>query len=467
MLATVERLDKQHRKFEKYAGGAVELPAYPGSIRKTYKLLYPKYLPAPHLAPLLRAFERSKEGEPVRICVSYPPRAGKTECVISGFVDRLLWKPDSRLAYVSYAGKFAAKKSARIRTLARNMGVPIDPTTRSKQDWATGIGEGGVWATSTGGQINGMGFDLEVFDDMIQGREAAESVHERDRAWDMLKNDGVTRLEPDGGIILNGTRWHEDDPIGRAVAEGYEEINVPALDEHGNSYWPKRWTTSKLLSLQRELGGAEGYEWCSLYMGNPRSKGERIFNDPRFAELGLPPGPARVGIGVDFAYTTKKSSDYSCAVVMAEIYGVYYVVDVLRGKWPEAVFREKVGELAERYSAQFVVGYVAKTEEANVTLLQRDGLPAFSTRAAVDKKVHSLPTAAAWNLGRILVLKGGAWERGFTHEVKWFTGSDRRDDQVDALCVVYDAMYQMAPIDWDYINQVQAAAPQAFAGLQN
>lgn len=466
MLGMIERLDKLHRKNERHSSGAVELPDYPGSLRKTYKLLYPKYLPGPHLEPLWQAFERAKAGEPIRICVSYPPRAGKTESVIAGFVDRLLWNAESRLAYVTYGAALSKKKSARIRTLARGMGVPIDPSTRSKQDWATGIGEGGVWATSVSGSINGMGFDLEVFDDILSGREAAESVHERDKAWDMLKADGLTRLEPDGGILLNGTRWHSDDPIGRAVSEGYEEINVPAIDDAGNSYWPRRWSTAKLLLLQRELGGPTGYEWCALYMGQPRAPGERVFNAACMAGE-MPAGPVRVGIGVDFSYTVKKGSDYSAAVVLAEIYGVYYVLEVYRAKVPEAEFRAKVAELAERYRAQFVVGYVARTEEANVTLLQRDGLPAFSQRASVDKKTHALPCAAAWNLGRVKVLGGREWERGFCHEVEWFTGSDRRDDQVDALCTVYDAMYCMAPIDWGWMAATQEAAPLALQHIQN
>ncbi len=466
MLGTIEKLDKQHRKAEKYSGGAVELPEYPGSVKKTYRLIYPKYLPAPHLDPLFLAFERLKQGEPIRCCFSYPPRAGKTEGVIAGFVDRLMFDPESRLAYITYAGKFSQKKSARIRTMARGVGVPIDPSTRSKQDWATGLGEGGVWATSTGGQINGMGFDAEVFDDLLAGREEAESVHARDRAWDMLKADGITRLEPHGGIILNGTRWHEDDPIGRAVAEGYEEVNLPALDAAGNSYWAKRWTTKKLLELQRELGGPDGYDWCSLYMGNPRAKGEKLFNAPVMVTE-LPPGPIRVGIGVDFAYTTKKGSDYSCAVVMGELYGMYFVIDVYRAKVSEAVFRAKVGELAEKYRASFVVGYVNAQEQANVTLLQRDGLVAFSQRALVDKKTHALPTAASWNLGRIKVWGGRAWEVPFIKEVTWFTGSDRRDDQVDALCTVFDALWTMGPINWEWVTEMQDAAPAPFQGLQN
>jgi hypothetical protein len=113
LLGIIERLDKQGRKYDRYAGGAVELPEYPGSVNKTYRMLYPKYLPAPHLRPLRDLFERAKK-EPVKACVSFPRRAGKTELVMAGNVDRLLWDPASRLCYASYGGKLAQKKSAKI-----------------------------------------------------------------------------------------------------------------------------------------------------------------------------------------------------------------------------------------------------------------------------------------------------------------------------------------------------------------
>lgn len=467
MLGIIENAEKKARKLDRLSSGSVELPPYPGNIFKTYRQLYPKYLTAPHLKPLADLFERAKRGDDFRACVSYPRRGGKTEMVKAGIVDRFLFDAAARICYASYGGKLAQKKSAEIRKLARASGVPIDPTTRSKQDWATGYETGGLWATSVGGAVTGMGFNLLVFDDMLEGREQAESLAERDKAWDFMIVDASPCLEPDGARILNGTRWHVDDPIGRAVNDGWEEVNVPAFDEFGNSYWAKRWSKEKLLKIQLELGGPDGYDWSSVYMGNPKAQGERIFNNTTWALEGLPPGPVRIGIGVDFAYTVAKSSDYSCAVVIAEVGGVYYVIDVYRERVPEGVFRAKVAALAELYQAQFVVGYVARTEAANVRLLQLDGVPAFPSWAQKDKKTHALPTAANWNIGRIKVLKGKSWERGFTKEVEEFTGADRRDDQVDALCTVFDAMFALGPIDWDFVDAVNAASPCAMPRINN
>lgn len=466
MLGLVERLDRLQRRAAKHAGEE-SAPPYSGDVLSTYRGLYPGYIAAPHLAPLYEAFERAKRGEAIRACFSYAPRAGKTETLIAGCVDRLKWDASSRIMYGSYAGKFAQKKSARIRSFARRAGVPIDPSTRSKQDWSTGIsvggGEpGGLWATSVDGSATGMGFDLVVLDDLIKGRAEAESLTIRDTAFEWLKADIVnTRLEPDGSAIVCGTRWHEDDPIGRLVREGWEEYVIPALDASGESYWPGRWPTSNLLTKRAELGGEDGYDWCSLYQGNPRAQGEAIFRDAVYVDA-MPPGQARVAIGVDFAYTVRKSSDYSTAVVLAELGGVYYVLEVLRERVPESTFREHIANLCEAYQAQFVVSYVAATEQPNIALLNASGVPAIGRRAVADKKTRALPTAAGWNLGRIRVLRERPWTREFVREVVGFTGSDRRDDQVDALDAVYDGLHTGEAADWSELDRVRQSIPRAF-----
>jgi predicted phage terminase large subunit-like protein len=145
---------------------------------------------------------------------------------------------------------------------------------------------------------------------------------------------------------------------------------------------------------------------------------------------------------------------------------VYHVVDVLRVKVPEADFREQVKRLSEQYDTLTVSSYVAATEQANIDLLQRDGVPAVGRRALADKKTRALPTAAAWNLGRIKVRANQPWTREFVREVVGFTGSDRRDDQVDALDSVFDSMHVSEPIDWRYIQEVQDAAPRTFDLMQ-
>ncbi len=366
-----------------------------------------------------------------------------------------------------HSERLGEKKSHKARGLAIDHGIPIDMSSRSKKDWRTGTGEGGLWATSCEGSIVGEGFDLLLLDDLLSGRNAAESTVIRDAAYDWIIADALTRMEPNGSVIVCGTRYHADDHIGRLIESGgFEEIVVPAIgltdDGQEYSYWPERWPLERLREIREEKGGADGYDWCSLYMGNPRAPGDAVFTDAHFVDV--IPGRPRFAIGVDFAYTVNKSSDYSAAVVLAEWMGEYYVVDVLREKLPEAEFRRRVVELYRRWDAQFVVGYIAATEQPSIDILAAE-IPAIGKRAVSDKKSRALPTAAGWNLGKIKVMSGRPWTKGFVSEVVGFTGADKHDDQVDALAAVYDAMHQAGEIDWEYMDRLQMAAPVPMQGF--
>lgn len=460
-LSGIDRVHKLRRQLTKHGKPPAKAPAYGGSLWSTYGRIYPRYLEPNHLRPVFDLFERAKT-ERVRATVSLPPRAGKTETLIGGIVDRLLFNAMTRVGYASYSARLAEKKSYRARGLALQHGIPIDPTSRSKKDWRTGVEEGGLWATSVGGSIVGEGFELLLPDDLISGRLDAERQQVRDDTHSWLISDCLSRMEPEGSIILCGTRYHMDDPIGRCINAGWEHIVIPAIgvDDEGQefSYWPERWTLERLQELRMELGGPDGYEWRSLYMGDPLAPDDMVFRDAHLCSEVL--GRPRIGIGVDFAYTTNKSSDYSVAVVLAEAGGIYYVIDVIRKKVPEAAFREEVRKLAERWEAQYVVSYIAKTEQPNIDLLAQE-MPAFGRTAVADKKTRALPTAAGWNLGRIKVMADQHWTKDFVAEVVGFTGNDRHDDQVDALVAVYDTMYVGGSVDWKYMDELQAAAPAA------
>jgi predicted phage terminase large subunit-like protein len=456
----IDRIHKLRRQMVRNGKPPAKAPGYGGSLWETYRRLYPRYLSPEHLRPVFDLFERAKH-ERVYATISLPPRAGKTETLIAAINDRLLMNAETRVGYASYSARLAEKKSYRARGLALQHGIPIDPTSRSKKDWRTGIEEGGLWATSVGGSITGEGFELMILDDLISGRMDAERQQVRDDTHSWIMSDVLSRMEPEGSVILCGTRYHLDDPIGRVVASGaWEELVIPALTPGEESYWAERWTAERLLEKRFELGGKDGYEWRSLYMGDPCAPGDMVFRDAHLVDDAL--GDLRIAIGVDFAYTTNKSSDYSVAVVLAQAGGLYYVIDVLRLKVPEAEFRGRVKVLAEQWGAQYVVGYIAATEQPNIDLLAQE-MPAFGLRAVADKKTRALPTAAGWNLGRIKVLGGRPWTKDFVSEVVGFTGSDRHDDQVDALTAVYDSMHASGEIDWKFIGELQAAAPVALS----
>jgi predicted phage terminase large subunit-like protein len=406
--------------------------------------LSPKFMRPTHLEPVANLFQRIALGEPVRAVVSVAPRHGKSELLEHGMPWSLLQDPSKQICYASYAARIAEKKSRRARGLAQKAGVPLAADAKSRSDWRTGEDEGGVWATSPDGSITGEGFHLVLLDDLIKGRAEAESAANRERVHSWLISDVLTRLEPGGAVILCMARWHHDDPAGRMIAAGWEHINLCALDANDQPLWHERWPASELIKLREALGGPDGYEWQSLYQGNPRRRGACVFDNVHHYEV--KPSPDRICIGVDFAYSTRTSADWSVAVVLGQVGDTYYVLDVVRVHDEPRQFRERVKLLAATYPGASVCAYAAATERGGIEFFRDGGLDIDGRTATADKFSRAIPAAAAWNTGRILLPRSAPWLDPFVSEVCGFTGiKDRHDDQVDALAAGFSGVQSVAP----------------------
>ena len=86
------------------------------------------------------------------------------------------------------------------------------------------------WALTNGSEYMGAGVltgitgnraDGVVWDDLIKGRDQADSQLMRQKTWDAYFDDLLTRKKPNAWEIGITTRWHEDDIAGRILPEGY------------------------------------------------------------------------------------------------------------------------------------------------------------------------------------------------------------------------------------------------------
>jgi predicted phage terminase large subunit-like protein len=400
--------------------------------------LSPRFMSPTHLEPLTNVFHRIARGEPVRVVVSVPPRHSKTETLLHAIPWLLLQDPTLQLAYASYASRVAEKKSRKARDLSRRACVPLAADASSRSDWRTGEEDGGVWATSVDGSITGEGFHVILLDDLIKGRAEAESSANRERVNGWLISDVLTRVEPGGSVVLSMARWHPDDPAGRMIAAGWEHINLEALPD-GSPLWPERWSLDELLKLQESLGGEAGYEWRALYCGQPRGRGECVFRDLRTWPEEPNLKAARIVIGLDFAYSTRTSADWSVAVVLARVGERFYVLDVIRAHDEPRAFRERVKMLIARYPGATCCAYAAATERGGVEFFRDGGIRIDGRTAVLDKFSRAIPVSAAWNSGKIWVPPHAPWLDPFVSEICGFTGvKDRHDDQVDALAAAFD-----------------------------
>jgi hypothetical protein len=230
----------------------------------------PAYASPKHLAPLLEAFDRI-ESEPLRACLSVPPRHGKSETALHGIARLLARHPDWTIGYVSYAADIARSKSRQIRDYAAAAGVTLRNDSKALHEWRTPQG-GGVLATGVGGPLTGHGLRLLVVDDPFKNRQDADSPLIRQRTHDWFTSTAMTRVEPGGSALVVHTRWHRDDLIGRLERDKeveWEVIALPAIDSRGCALWPERWPVAELTKRRAEVGE---YDWDSLFQQSPKAR---------------------------------------------------------------------------------------------------------------------------------------------------------------------------------------------------
>lgn len=430
-----------------------------------------------HLHALLGELEGLYNGRR-RLCVSVPPRHGKSETLLHWIAWLLLRFPTARILYVTHTATFATKQSKAARKLAKAAGVRLSDESNRADEWETEAG-GGLVARGIDGDITGRGFDVIVVDDPFKNRQAAESALQREQIYTSFTQDIYTRLTPKGSVVVVHTRWHVTDLIGRLVKEkGFQLLNLRAIASNdngrpdndnwrdpradGDALWPEGGWTVEVLEERRRILGE--YGWWSLFQGEPRPRGGAVFEAPTYYDA-LPDGAYRVGYGTDLAFSKRTSRDYSVCIEIWRVdregldakgqplLPLFYVIDVQRKqvKAPEfaLTLRSKVrrnpgpmrwyGYGPELGTADFIQQLVPELE-----LVSKPD----------DKFGRAQPVAAAWNDGRVLVpsarllgLEDGeempdVWLQ-FLGEIADFTGvNDVHDDQVDALAAGHDVLDQ-------------------------
>lgn len=364
--------------------------------------------------------------------------------------------PNSKLprrhAYVTYNQERHEKVSREFQKLAEAAG--LEPDGRLSEVTLKGGTE--VRFTSIGGSLTGNPVDgLLIIDDPHKDRKEAESPTIRMHVCDWFSDVARSRRHASTSIVVIATRWHPEDLSGDRIRAGYPYINLKAIAEGqldgegrvigdplrrrpGESLWFKK-PPEFFQEEQRDA-----YTWNSLYQGEPRGRGNAVFTWPDLAVDSLwydpetlpPRNRIRVSVGCDFAYTSKTYADHSCAVVLGQYQGKTYVLNVVRTQEETRLFRSRLELIRSEWPDADFCAFVNGPERGGAEFVREAGLPirALSAQRAGDKFTRSLPVAAGWNTGRILLPKNAGWLDPFLNEICSFTGvKDRHDDQVDAM----------------------------------
>lgn len=281
-----------------------------------------------HQHKIIDAIESAKPRSITMILL--PPGAGKTSC-LEDYICYLLGPvdPNFRISVLSETRDHARKVLRRVANrmvdsalspaYVKGFGPFRAPDRETSKPWNADVltvltahhdeRDYSLEVRSAGSAIYGARYDLVILDDF----QSVRSLNATDRLVEYFRQDVFTRAfsgANQGKIIIIGTRVGPDDFYERLLREDMVDtlVQIPALDEKGNSYWPKTvigeqeigFSESDLADIKKIVGEET---WARVYMQQPQSRHGATFtqamldeakNEKRGIDPTMRPGVLRI-----------------------------------------------------------------------------------------------------------------------------------------------------------------------------
>jgi predicted phage terminase large subunit-like protein len=303
-------------------------------------------------------------------------------------------------------------------------------------------------ATSVEGTLTGLGGNLIIIDDPLKPGDAmSESVRARVIEWYrstiLSRGDDKTKAR----IVLVMQRVHQDDLAGYLQDQGgFEVLNLPALAQRDERFYlgdgrihrrktgeilhPDHEPAKVLVELKRTMGPIA---FSAQYQQSPIPPGGTIIKRKwlaTYGELNEEPGD-RIIVSWDIALSETETGDYSACVVLLMRGETFYILEVVRGRFPFDVLKRKVIEVQRRYDSPELLIEDSPISRGLIQSLREESINVALYRPDTDKRARVISQSDLFAGGSIRFPKNAAWLEEFTAELLAFPG--RHDDQVDAL----------------------------------
>jgi len=133
----------------------------------------------------------------------------------------------------------------------------------------------------------------------------------------------------------------------------------------------------------------------------------------------------------DIALSEKETGDYSACVVLLMRGEVFYVLEVVRGRFPFDTLKKKVMQVKERYGSGTLLIEDSPISRGLIQSLRERSINVTTHKPDTDKRARVIAQSDLFQGGSVRFPQKGEWLEEFTAELLAFPG--RHDDQVDAL----------------------------------
>lgn len=278
------------------------------------KLLNPDTVQTKMMTALDQVAIAADAGFQNRWIISTPPQEGKTMRMGTAVPLWFLMRdPTRRIVVASYEQSVATRSTLAVRQAIEihgggykgdrqylnqedQLGLILDPDQAKQANWnltdGPGRRNGGMVAVGVGGALTGRTADVMIVDDSVKNAKQADSPEQRRVIFEWFQSVVTTRLSPGAIVIVIGTRWHEDDLIGRLIQgdkdlrrPDYRTLIIPAQAREKDPLGRKPGdylvstrgrTVQEWKQIRRQVG--ERF-WFALYQGDPHPPSGGVFQE--------------------------------------------------------------------------------------------------------------------------------------------------------------------------------------------
>jgi predicted phage terminase large subunit-like protein len=303
-------------------------------------------------------------------------------------------------------------------------------------------------ATSIDGTLTGLGGNLIIIDDPVKPGDAlSEAVRTRVIEW--YRSTLLSRADDKKAarIVLVMQRVHQDDLAGYLQEQGgFEVLNLPAIAQRNETYFlgdgrtydrqkgellhPAHEPAHVLAELKREMGPIA---FSAQYQQSPIPPGGTIIKRKwltAYDDIHRQSGD-RIIMSWDIALSEQETGDYSACVVLLRRKEVFYILEVIRGRYPFDALKRKVTEVKRRYDSGTLLIEDSPISRGLIQSLKEQSINVTVYKPDTDKRARVIAQTDLFAGGSVRFPRRAAWLEDFTAELLAFPG--RHDDQVDAL----------------------------------
>jgi predicted phage terminase large subunit-like protein len=417
------------------------------------------------LADLLEDIEASRKD---RICVSIPPRHGKSQLVSIYYAAWYIGRnPSHKIMLVSHTTDLAVDFGRKIRNLIATPAyrevfpdVHLASDSKSAGRWNTNHG-GEFFAAGVGSALAGRGAHLLLVDDPHSEQDVLNgNFSVFDKAYEWFTFGARTRLMPGGRVAIVHTRWHMGDLIGRVVgdmaknegADQYEVFEFPAIlsttdpdtgETTERALWPEFFDLPALLRTKASM---PVFQWNAQYQQQPTAEEAAIVKREWWRQWtrDQPPPCDYIIASLDAAAETHNRADYTALT----LWGVFlneeedhHQLILLHAVKERLEFPELKRMALDIYKEWQPDAFIVEKKSAGVALyqeLRRTGLPVqeYTPHRGTGDKIARLNSVADIISSGLVWVPDRRWAEEVVEEIAAFpfgSNDDLLDSTVMAL----------------------------------